>query len=173
MLEPNNLPEDLEELERELSQPPTSGIPAHVRSRVMDEIHSTLRHQNQRQRPGWRGRVLLGLAAIAAGLLLAFYIRREPPRPGLVKQGVGVAAVENANDADVANDVVLMPTIQAYRLTLSDPAEDWEVLLGRRASSFEDTRAFEDGTFEETGAGDDMAVVLTWSNWHRFADSYE
>lgn len=144
MLEPNELPDELHALERELSQPAREEISDELRSRVMSEVRMTMRQVTPRRTVRYRTLVAVGgLVTVAALVLMVLRQHDESPeqRPPSPRQ----TTMSNQEELQSAP----LPTYLAYRLSPDDSPEDWEELIEQRADSFIVNR-------------DEQALVIAW-----------
>lgn len=146
MLEPDELPDDLHALERDLSQLPGEGVSDELRSRVMTGVRVTMRRETSRRCIRQRTFVVIGgLVSVA---VLAFIVLRQHDDIPEQRQS-SPRQMTMSNDEEVES--VPLPTFAAYRLSQSDSPDDWEAVIERRADSF-------------MIDGDEQARVIAWND---------
>ncbi len=146
MLEPDDLPDDLHALERDLSQPAGEDISDELRDRVMAGVRMTM--QRERSRRTVRQRTTIAVGGLVSVAALALVVLRQhddipeqrPPSPRQMTM---------SNDEELQS--VPLPTFVAYRLSPDDSPDDWETLIERRADLF-------------TTNHEDQALVVAWND---------
>lgn len=131
MLEPDELPAELQALERDLSQPAGEDISDELRARVMTEVRMTIRRESSNWTVRQRTLVAVGsLAAVAALALVTLRLRNDAPQQ---RQA-------SSRQATISNDEEIesapLPTFVAYRLSPGDSPDDWQTLIDRRTEAF-------------------------------------
>jgi hypothetical protein len=150
MLEPEELPDDLCDLERDLSQLSASELPVEVRSRTMQGVRLAL-HRDKVRRRITRRVIVAACLATAATALVIIRPQQESSQQGLRVQNRVTVSI------DELPAPVRMPTIQAYRLSYSDSPDDWEKIIESRAKFFLTSNTTE-------------TVVLAWNDQHQFLE---
>lgn len=160
MLDPINLPEELREIEADLSREPSAEISQELHAKVMSSVHETIdreRHaaasRRSKTRHLWLPLSMVSLATAACvALIVARFIDQKPNRwrlshldPAPVAQQYANEDESGADDAnednageDLFQDDSSLPTIQHYRLALSESPADWEALVDRELDMFQE-----------------------------------
>ena len=146
MLEPDQLPDDLHALERDLSQPSRDDISDELRDRVISEVRMTMRRETRRRTVRQRTLVVVGGLATVAALVLV--VLRQPNDVPKQRQS-SPRQMTMSSDEEVES--VPLPTFLAYRMSHNDSPDDWEALIERRTDAF-------------TVDHDEQALVIAWND---------
>ena len=140
MLEPTEIPDDLHELEEELSLPPTAELSQELRARVMESVHETLepRHLLSSNR-SWM--VISAASVAAAVMLIVMLFQSDRVTPTKPKKVVEVPIVNEEGTSLNYSHSPSLPTMQDFRLALIESPADWEASLHRQTDLFEELSA--------------------------------
>ncbi len=140
MLELTEFPDDLRELEKDLSRPTAAELSQELRATVMESIHKSL--ERKRFLPSsrsWVGLSAASVAAAAAVMLIVAFFDSHPLTPPTKPNNVVEVTSSNEEVRSLDDSPTRsLPTLQHYRLALSTSSADWEVLLHRETDLFED-----------------------------------
>ena len=145
MLEPTKLPDEYRELEQELSRSPAEELSQELRTKIMDSVQASLDRESRLSMPlrprtlqSWGRLSLASIAAAAAVTLIVTLLVAHRSTRGKLKQMVKVPSVSEDVTTLSSQQAPSLPTVQHYRLALSESPADWEASLHRETNRFED-----------------------------------
>lgn len=131
MLEPDELPDELQHLERELSQLPNVDLSAELQSRVMLGVRTTKRRGDVLRKARRKTIVAIsGLATVAVVLLIMLRLQNTDSDSNQSGERELMMSTEDPIEP------MLLPTVQAYRLSFDASPDDWETWIESRADTF-------------------------------------
>lgn len=131
MLEPDELPDELQHLEWELSQLPNADLSDELRSRVMLGVRTTKQREDVRRKTRHKTIIAIGgLVTVAAVLLIMLRLQNTDSDSNQSGERELTMSTEDQIES------MLLPTVQAYRLSFDASPDDWETWIESRADCF-------------------------------------